>query len=196
MKFPTSNYAIAGSINGNTCLPEILIHSGELNLFYGLSRQEWQPRHGMVLPRESNGIGPMGKRYGKTEKQLKQNASDAVKSSTPSLNPEPNSAQMHVCKLSAINAIKQAAQTALSAVRNLFLTATGIKPVVPVSVQTESVDKTLVYNLTLTQHNAYYANGILVFNCLTFAHPVKKTVAFKAPRETYPANMENSWMVN
>jgi hypothetical protein len=31
---------------------------------------------------------------------------------------------------------------------------------------------------------------------LTFAHPVKKTQGFKPPREHYPANMENSWMVN
>jgi hypothetical protein len=28
-----------------------------------------------------------------------------------------------------------------------------------------------VYNLTLERDNAYYANGILVFNCLTFATP-------------------------
>jgi len=31
---------------------------------------------------------------------------------------------------------------------------------------------TFVYNLTLERDNAYYANGILVFNCLTFAEPV------------------------
>ena len=30
---------------------------------------------------------------------------------------------------------------------------------------------TKVYNLTLEAHNVYYANGILVFNCLTFAMP-------------------------
>ena len=28
-----------------------------------------------------------------------------------------------------------------------------------------------VYNLTLEKHNAYYANDILVYNCLTFAYP-------------------------
>jgi hypothetical protein len=43
-----------------------------------------------------------------------------------------------------------------------------------VSVQTESVQPTIVYNLTLERHNAYYANGILAFNCLTFAHPIGK----------------------
>ena len=44
--------------------------------------------------------------------------------------------------------------------------------VVPVDVRQENVHPTTVYNLTLEKHNAYYANGILVFNCLTFAHPV------------------------
>ena len=49
--------------------------------------------------------------------------------------------------------------------------------VVPVCVQTENVPPTRVYNLTLANHNAYYANGFLVWNCadalsFTFAYPV------------------------
>ena len=59
-----------------------------------------------------------------------------------------------------------------------MLTVIGRQPVVPVSVQTASVQPTVVYNLTLEKHNAYYANGVLVFNCadslaLTFAFPVR-----------------------
>lgn len=53
---------------------------------------------------------------------------------------------------------------ARSAVRSLWRTATARRSVVPVSVVTESVKPTAVYNLTLARHNAYYANGILVFN--------------------------------
>jgi hypothetical protein len=63
------------------------------------------------------------------------------------------------------------------AVSSFRRTVTVRPPVVPVSVQTANVPPTLVYNLTLARHNAYYANGILVFNCadalaMTFAFPV------------------------
>ena len=36
------------------------------------------------------------------------------------------------------------------------------------------------YNLTLDVDNAYYANGILAFNCLTFAYPVAARVVHTA----------------
>jgi hypothetical protein len=39
-------------------------------------------------------------------------------------------------------------------------------------VQTVTVEPTKTYNLTLEKDNAYYANGILVFNCLTWAQSV------------------------
>jgi hypothetical protein len=48
---------------------------------------------------------------------------------------------------------------------------------VPVNVQLEKVGPTDVYNLTLEKHNAYYANEILVYNCLTFSQNV-----LRAPR--------------
>jgi hypothetical protein len=50
-------------------------------------------------------------------------------------------------------------------VRRFSRTGIGRRRVVPVSVATESVPPTRVWNLTLLRHNAYYANGILVFNC-------------------------------
>jgi phage terminase large subunit len=60
------------------------------------------------------------------------------------------------------------------AVSRLWRIATAKRRVAPISVRTASVPTTGVYNLTLAKHNAYYANGILVFNsgdalCLTFA---------------------------
>ena len=50
------------------------------------------------------------------------------------------------------------------------------------SVQTESVTPTAVYNLILASDNAYYANGILAFNSLTFAQPVTVTRRYDAGR--------------
>lgn len=60
----------------------------------------------------------------------------------------------------------------LGAANNLYRLLSGHKPIVPLSVTTASVPPTPTFNLTLARHNAYYANGILVFNCLTFAQPV------------------------
>ena len=39
------------------------------------------------------------------------------------------------------------------------------KNIAPISVRTLVVEPTPVYNITLAQDNAYYANDILVFNC-------------------------------
>jgi len=62
--------------------------------------------------------------------------------------------------------------SALGAAGTLWPIGTILRGVVPVSVATESVSLTRVYNLTLDRDNAYYANGLLVFNCLTFSYPV------------------------
>lgn len=66
--------------------------------------------------------------------------------------------------------------TVFCAVKHFCLTSIGLNPIVPVSVQTETVKSSVVYNLTLDADNAYYANGILVANCadalaLTFSIP-------------------------
>src|ERR1019366_4281114 len=85
---------------------------------------------------------------------------------------EPIIAQEAAGRLTLIFDILQTCVRAIGAARRLR--QIGIEPqrVVPVSVQTESVPPTAVYNLTLERDNAYYANGILVFNCCTFAEPV------------------------
>lgn len=73
---------------------------------------------------------------------------------------------------SPLSVISQIVGRAFGAARAFRQIVTGKQRVAPVNVQTESVPPTLVYNLTLDRDNAYYANGILVFNCLTFAEPV------------------------
>jgi hypothetical protein len=59
--------------------------------------------------------------------------------------------------------------------QSLWRIVTGRRNVVPVTVQTKSVEPIVVYNLTLKEHNVYYANDILAFNCLTFAEKVART---------------------
>ena len=50
------------------------------------------------------------------------------------------------------------------------------------SVRTDAVPPTRTYNLTLAEHNAYYANGVLVFNCLTFAATVRGKDGIQKPK--------------
>lgn len=71
-----------------------------------------------------------------------------------------------------ISAARRTFARAIGAVLHSLLTAAGLKPVVPLHVRTENVLPTRVYNLTLDRDNAYYANGVLVFNCQTHAEPV------------------------
>lgn len=81
-------------------------------------------------------------------------------------------------------------ERAIGAAARLLRIVTGTQRVAPVSVETASVQPTLVYNLTLEQDNAYYANGVLVFNCLTFAEPVTPRDRNAIPRRPYVARQD------
>lgn len=83
----------------------------------------------------------------------------------------PDSALNHADKRGVMPSKKQNHKSVFGALKNFWLTNIATWRVVPKSVQIENVPTTLVYNLTLEKHNAYYANDILAFNCLTFANP-------------------------
>jgi intein/homing endonuclease len=53
-----------------------------------------------------------------------------------------------------------------------FSTSDGISPTKSAVLDNAQVNEE-VYNLTLAEDNMYYANGVLVENCLTFAFPIK-----------------------
>ena len=65
--------------------------------------------------------------------------------------------------------ILQILERAIIVAASSWQTAIGKRRIVLDSVQTEPVPPTKVYNLTLEDHNVYYANGVLAYNCLTFA---------------------------
>ena len=73
-------------------------------------------------------------------------------------------------KSNAYKGLRNLASCAVNALCRL--PNTQAKSIVPVSVVTTEAP-IITYNLTLEKHNAYYANGILVFNCLSFAYPVQ-----------------------
>ena len=107
--------------------------------------------------------------------QIKENVHGAVKSLWQIDIGTQNAVQEHVPTDCAVNkrkffVPKDVVHSVISYFsRRLSMQTTNV---VPVDVQQENVHPTTVYTLTLEKHNAYYANGILVFNCLTFAHPV------------------------
>ncbi len=76
---------------------------------------------------------------------------------------------------SVIADILRIKEIARGVVKSFSPIVTGLQSVVPVSVESEERSRTPVYNLTLEKHNAYYANGVLVYNCLTYAYPVMPT---------------------
>jgi len=84
----------------------------------------------------------------------------------------PNFALNRAGKKDAMLSRRLSLRHAFGVIKIFWQTNIAKLSVVPVCVQTERGLPTKVYNLTLLHHNAYYANDILVFNCLTFAQPL------------------------
>lgn len=150
MLLAASTAALRGSINW----PAIRLPSGTAHL--------------RVWP----GIQNTGKKLGKGEIKLAPYARAADHLSGLSSQQEPNFVQSVAKKQKNIFGAKQIFEHAIGAVPHLWRIVAGNKPVAPVSAATRNVPPTTVYNLTLDRDNAYYANGVLVFNCQTFAEPV------------------------
>ena len=134
---------------------------------------EKQPKHGMRHPKGLSGIESMASKVGRDESEQGAFASDAELHSGRFTQPELSTAPRVAARLTPIADTRPMFERAIGVAARLLRTATGTQHVAPASVQTESVPLTDVYNLTLERDNAYYANGILVFNCLTFAEPVQ-----------------------
>ncbi len=130
------------------------------------------PQNGTGQKQGCNGTENTVRKRGLTEILSKLYAKDAVSSSIRFLKPVLNFVPGNVRKKGVMPVKKLRTKFVYFAELFTKLINTGTQSVVAVGVQTDSVQKTAVYNLTLEKHNAYYANGILVYNCLTLAHPV------------------------
>ena len=125
-----------------------------------------------------SGTASMEKGLGLGESQKSAHAKSVEESSCPWPLKSVCSVLNLVARNKAIKSIKQKLESAWSVVKTLFLTSTGLKSVVPENVQTYAGGDKFVYNMTLDFDNMYYANGILVENCmLTFAFPVSPKAA-------------------
>lgn len=129
-------------------------------------RRRKRPRHGMPPLKAWPGIARTGKPRGKAgnlRRRLVQYAARAL----PRFFPHEHAfARNRVSQSEDITTTKPLLGCVLRAARALFTINIGVKPIVPVSVQTVHIEHPVtVYNLTLDGDNIYYANGILVANC-------------------------------
>lgn len=132
-------------------------------------------RNGTVPKKALNGIENMPNKFGKMPSQKLNNANVAIKITKPIWEIQ-NIVPVPARKRLVLGRILRIKEHVTGAVKNLWRIAIGQRNVVPVHVQTENVELISVYNLTLEKHNVYYANDILVYNCLTFAYPVMPSV--------------------
>lgn len=141
----------------------------------GWSWPESRRRDGTALKRAWNGIGSTVRKPGKIANLFRNNVPDAEVTTGHSFPLGRSSARAHVRWQWLTHVSSRILENVRGAVRNSWRTVIGRRPVVPVSVVTESVAPRFVYNLTLEEDNVFYANDLLVYNCLTFAHPVQKS---------------------
>jgi phage terminase large subunit len=133
---------------------------------------ERPPLLGINQTKEEIGIASTAKLPGKDASRRDLLAKSAGRNSTATLRVAQDIAQAPAISASVLGRISQIREIVRSAARSFRQIVIGKPPVVPVFVRIASVPPTTVYNLTLDRDNAYYANGILVFNCLTFAETV------------------------
>jgi len=160
-------------ISGNA----LMIRNIENLTLYALKSSVLLPFYGTAQKKDWNGIENTGKTLGKIESHLKANVLNVERQSVLTLN-EGNFVGNRVCKKQngKVNFITQIKEFVYFVKKSLWQIGIGIQNVVVVSVVSEIVSKTKVYNLTLDRDNVYYANGVLVENCadalmLTYTHP-------------------------
>lgn len=103
--------------------------------------------------------------FGKTEKQPQQHAPNAERSFSV-LSQGLNFVRTNASIKRPIEGIKKTLEYALFAARIISVIFIGRRQLVPRRVLVVSAGTgQKVYNLTLAEHNCYYANGILVANC-------------------------------
>ena len=159
----------------NTLTPAtIVLRIGEIqrpekNLWTVFLRGFWRRQSGIGLMLEENGILKIHCELGRLEREKRSplNASSAAKGGSLIFPMSQNNAQQGAETNGRLQRLLAIIVNVLFVVRSLLLTSTGQRKVAPVTVrQLLPQESKRVYNLTLEEHNVYYANGILVENCI------------------------------
>lgn len=153
---------------------------------YSLSQCAKRQRSGIDQRMAESGTLNMAKKAGLAENKLEKSVAFVRKNMTHTFLQDQDSVLGRVCRKKHTLDIKHQLTSVLSAAKNLLLTNIGLKNIVPISVQTQTVEKIKTYNLSVDTDNVYYANGILVANCLTFALPVMSRAMKRRMQKTQP----------
>jgi hypothetical protein len=125
------------------------------------------PQYGMALRLESNGINLTERRLGWDVKLSPRSALCAEKISRRTSQAVESSAQIHVCNEQDDRNSRRLRDVVSFAVKAFSRIATTRVRIAPITVEPLLFPESrLVYNLTLVEHNVYYANGVLVQNCV------------------------------
>lgn len=139
------------------------------------SGQKWMPvlcwpgklqKSGMHLLKGSNGTASMGKRLGEIARQSNLSALNVGRPAVLCSEAEPSIAPLCVAPEQDIKTKQERWKSALFAMLSFLRTSIAQPKLAPLSVEQFTVEEPVeVYNLTLLEENAYYANGCLVANC-------------------------------
>jgi len=143
----------------------------------------WRSRklqHGIEVQRDARGIVRMEKPRGVGAWRSVSHARDAQVSFSRIFRRGRGSVLAPANNVDAISASARTLGSVCTAVRRFWQTNIERTAIVVTAVQTQVVAPMKTYNLTVEHEHVYYANGVLVENCLTFAQKV-------APVSTKPA---------
>ena len=157
-------------IIANTCLNDSKIQNTESGIKRILKKLSPRRLSGIHHQMELNGISDTQNKHGWIDSRINLTVPFAAMNSNHFLSTR-DSVLNHADKKDVTLNKKQFLRYALGAIKSFWLTSIVKSRAAPSCVQTENVPMMKVYNLTLEKHNAYYANDILVYNCLTFAYP-------------------------
>lgn len=146
-----------------------------------LLRIEKKLLNGIIPAMDSNGIQIMPFKPLKREFQGDTSVRCAGWYSGAKNSPTYCSAHSHAGTKSITGALNALTKFAWYAAKNLAANGQTLQqPIVPVTVQrSQLLESKKVFNLTLREHNAYYANGVLVDNCLVMLIEVARRKGFR-----------------
>lgn len=194
----TLNYASAATISTPTCARSRVTLSSGHSGWSAWRRGERPLPNGTGPTRGERGTLNTASGHGSDDSRSGQCAPDAERAIRRSSQPERSTVRLPASRPWDSAGISRMLACVRGVARRSWQTVIGRRPVAPVSVRTDAVLPTRTYNLTLAEHNAYYANGVLVFNCLTFAATVrgKDGIQRPKPRGTFQGytQRDHGWM--
>lgn len=183
------------SISATTWFSGWLIRFRKLCYCETLTRQ-CSPLRGGIAPRlDVNGIESTVLNVGKTESRSSASAKDAVNYLSRFTQKSQGGVRCGVETSSLCRKIKLTIASAVCVVRNLLRTNTVRRGLVLRDVVHWKLQKPVsVYNLTLFEHNAYYANGVLVKNCMIAVEGARRLGFVIERMKEVTAMVEDDWL--